>query len=129
MPLGFIVLGSLVAMNVGPVVGGYTADTVGFKWAFLVSGIASALGAAFAFCVLRETDASTLRIRLAARQDAETRSIEQGVLVDPRKDARRYLWSSFSGPFILLFSNFTCASFSVHLGLYVFLSRRKEQES
>ncbi len=52
--LGVIQMASSAGGAVGPLVGGAVADLVGYRWAFAVSGVLSALGAAVVLVLVRD---------------------------------------------------------------------------
>ena len=64
-------LGPLIGPSVGPVAGGFIAQTIGFQWIFKVIAIFSAAGAILGVFILEETYAPIIQIRRAQRHIKE----------------------------------------------------------
>ncbi|KAJ7666150.1 multidrug resistance protein 4 [Mycena polygramma] len=108
-------LGPLVAPVIGPIAGGFIAQTVGIRYVYFVlagvNTVASVIGIPF----LRETYAPILKRRLASRPaDLEkTASIPQETHDSPLN--LRYIWINFSRPLMLLSHSFICFILSLYM--------------
>ena len=65
-------LGPLIGPAIGPIAGGFIAQTIGFKYIFIVISATSALASAVGIPFLRETYAPVILSRRAARLQKET---------------------------------------------------------
>ena len=112
-------LGPLIGPSVGPVAGGFIAQTIGFQWIFKVIAIFSAAGAILGVFILEETYAPIIQIRRAQRHIKETgrRTLEHDVLLDAHKDFHHVLAVNMTRPFVLLFRSFVCFILSLYMGL------------
>ena len=112
-------LGPLIGPSVGPVAGGFIAQTIGFKWIFIVIAIGAATGGFIGTLVLEETYAPVIRIRRAQREIIETgvRTIEHDVLLEQHLDYKHVLWLNMTRPFALLFGSFICFILSFYMGM------------
>lgn len=116
-------LGPLLGPAVGPIAGGYIAQSIGYKYIFVLIAGLSAISAAIGIPLLRETYAPVIRMRIA-KQSSE----------DPEKMAKKHphlqaahgpgsqwklIWDSVARPFILLTRSMTCFLLSLYMALYV----------
>lgn len=117
--MAIFTLGPLIGPSVGPVAGGFIAETIGFKWIFIVIAIASGLSAVLGILLLEETYGPVIQIRRALKQlkDGEKRQIEHDILLEQHKDYKHVLWVNLSRPMALLFGSFICLILSVYMGL------------
>lgn len=113
-------LGPLIGPSVGPIAGGFIAQTIGFKWVFIVIAIFSAAGGICGIIFFRETYAPVIQLHRAQKQraaDPETFVLEHSLLLDERQDAKHVLWVNLSRPVALLFGSFVCLILSLYMGL------------
>ena len=117
--MAIFTLGPLIGPAVGPVCGGFIAQTIGFKWIFIVIAIASGVGAAFGIPFFRETYGPIIRIRRAKKQIKATgeKTFEHDVLLDQHLDFKYVMWVNMTRPFALLFKSFICFILSLYMGL------------
>lgn len=111
-------LGPLVGPVVGPIAGGFIAETIGFKWIFMVivgiSGIAAALGIPF----LRETYHPVIRLRRAQKSaDPEKAAAAHPHLIQEHGSHLQRIWLDMSRPFILLTRSYVCFLLSLYMAL------------
>ncbi|KAJ3554503.1 hypothetical protein NM688_g3076 [Phlebia brevispora] len=109
-------LGPLIGPAVGPIAGGFIAETIGFKYIFIViaatCGVASACGIPF----LRETYAPVIRLRIAQRSaDPEKAAKAHPHLVHNHGGKLHLIWINLSRPFILLTQSFVCFVLSLYM--------------
>lgn len=112
-------LGPLIGPAIGPVCGGFIAQTIGFKWIFIIIAIASGLGGVVGILVLRETYGPIIRIRRARKQvkAAGERTFEHDLILGQHLDFKHVMWVNMSRPFALLFGGFVCFILSLYMGL------------
>lgn len=117
--MSIFTLGPLLGPSIGPVAGGFIAETIGFKWIFIVIAVASGLGGVAGILMLKETYAPYIQLRRARRaaKDTEKLSIEHSLILAEHKDIRHVLWVNLTRPFALLFGSFICLILSVYMGL------------
>ncbi len=60
--MALFTLGPLIGPSVGPVAGGFIAETIGFKWIFIVIAIAAGVGALFGIPFLDESYAPVIQL-------------------------------------------------------------------
>lgn len=113
-------LGPLIGPAVGPIAGGFIAETIGYKYVFIViaglCGIASAIG----IPLLRETYAPVIRLRLAKQSaDPEAAAKHHPHLVQNHGNSWHLIWVNLERPFILLTRSFVCFVLSLYMSLYV----------
>ncbi|KAH9939879.1 major facilitator superfamily domain-containing protein [Amylocystis lapponica] len=111
-------MGPLIGPVIGPICGGFIAQTVGFKYIFIVisalCGIAAAVGIPF----LRETYAPVIRLHLAKKAaDPEKVAEMHPHLVQEHAGAAHRVWVDLSRPFILLTRSFVCFLLSLYMAL------------
>ena len=112
-------LGPLMGPSVGPVCGGFVAQTIGFKWIFIIIAIASGILALIGILVFRETYAPVIRIRRAKKQIKASgeRTIEHDVLLEQHMGFKHVMYINMTRPFALLFKSFICFILSLYMGL------------
>lgn len=111
-------LGPLIGPAVGPIAGGFIAETIGFKYIFIIisglCGVAAACGIPF----LRETYAPVIRLRIAKRaQDPEKAAKMHPHLLKNHENKWHVMWVNLSRPFILLTRSFVCFLLSLYMAL------------
>jgi MFS family permease len=95
---------SIIGPVVGPIAGGFIAQTIGFKYVFIVivgiSAIASIIGIPF----LRETYAPVIRLRRRAKRslDPEKAAELHPALAQAHGSKVQLIWLNLSRPVILL---------------------------
>lgn len=112
-------LGPLIGPAVGPVAGGFLAQTVGFRWIFIVIAVASAIGGVCGILVLKETYAPVIQIRRAKKhlKQGGEKTIDHEVLLDERRDFGEVMWINMTRPFVLLFRSPICFILSLYMGM------------
>ena len=121
----------------GPIAGGFIAQTVGIKWVFIVISSLShpfyrqrnlfiiqfsypvlcGVAGAISIPLLRETYAPVIRQRRAAKSgDPEKAVFNQPSLLKERGKFH-YLWLNLSRPIALLFGSLICFLFSLYMAL------------
>ncbi|EEB95901.1 hypothetical protein MPER_05059 [Moniliophthora perniciosa FA553] len=115
-PTSVSLLGILMGPPLGPVMGGYLTQTVGFKYCFVVS---SALcGAAFvvASLYLKETYGPVIREGLARQGSSSTGDV-LATTDEAQEHPSKFLFQSFVRPFELLIKSFVCFVFSLYAAM------------
>ncbi|KAF8068731.1 multidrug resistance protein 4 [Lyophyllum atratum] len=109
-------LGPLFGPAIGPVAGGYIAQTIGIKWVFIVIAIVCAVASIFGIPFLRETYAPVLRHRKAiASGDPEKIRQTKAALVQGTEGELAFLWMNLTRPATIFFTSFTCFILSLYL--------------
>ncbi|KAK0434636.1 major facilitator superfamily domain-containing protein [Armillaria borealis] len=107
-------LGPLMGPAVGPIAGGFIAQTVGVKYVFITIAGASGLASLVGLPLLRETYAPIIRSRRAKMSpDSERMSRFQAPVLPTSK--WRYLWLNLSRPIILLTRSLICFVLSLYM--------------
>ncbi|KAK0457809.1 major facilitator superfamily domain-containing protein [Desarmillaria tabescens] len=107
-------LGPLMGPAVGPIAGGFIAQTVGVKYVFITIAGASGLAGLVGLPLLRETYAPVIRLRRAKMSpDSERMSQIQAPVMQISK--WRYLWLNLSRPIILLTRSLICFVLSLYM--------------
>lgn len=105
--LGIYLAVPLIAVAVGPIIGGFMTNRASWRWMFWSTSIFQALMVVFCFSTFEETYAPTILKRRATKLRHETGLDYQ--TVDERHDRNRSLWAilgrSFSRPLRLLACN------------------------
>jgi len=116
MSMAIYSLGPLIGPAVGPIAGGFIAETIGFKYIFIViaglTGLASVVGIPF----LRETYAPVIRLRRARKMDPE-KAEKQRQELEAQGNAMELLWVNLSRPFVLLTRSFICFILSLYMAV------------
>lgn len=111
-------LGPLIGPAVGPIAGGFIAETIGFKYIFIVISAASGVAGAFGIPFLQETYAPVIRLRIAkASADPEKAAKMHPHLVHNHGNKFHLMWINLSRPFILLTQSFVCFILSLYMAL------------
>lgn len=114
-------LGPLLGPAVGPIAGGYIAQSIGYKYIFVVIGGLSALSGAVGIPFLRETYGPVIRMRIAkkSREDPERLAEKHPQLQAAHGPGSQMhlLWISITRPFILLSRSLTCFLLSLYMAL------------
>ncbi len=78
----------------GPVAGGFIAETIGFKWIFIVIAIAAGVGALFGIPFLDESYAPVIQLNRAKKwaKDKEGDHPDHDVLLEKHQDPYHVLW-------------------------------------
>ncbi|TFY82605.1 hypothetical protein EWM64_g1411 [Hericium alpestre] len=111
-------LGPLIGPAIGPIAGGFIAETIGWKYIFIVitavCGLASLVGIPF----LRETYSPIIRLRLARNMDREEALRRHPHLIHAHDENKwQHLWENLSRPFVLLTRSFICFILSLYMAL------------
>lgn len=111
-------LGPLLGPALGPIAGGYIAQTVGYKYIFVVIGGLSAISGAVGIPLLRETYAPVIRLRIAKKSgDPEKAAEAHPHLVASHGSGFQLIWVNLSRPFILLTRSLVCFVLSLYMAL------------
>ena len=111
-------LGPLLGPVIGPVAGGFIAQSVGFRYIFVVVGGLSAFAAIFGIPLLRETYHPVIRLRRAKKSaDPERAAKLHPHLVQEHGSKLHRLWVDMSRPFILLTQSIICFLLSAYMAL------------
>lgn len=111
-------LGPLIGPAVGPIAGGFIAETIGFKYVFIVISALCAIAAACGIPFLRETYSPVIRLRLAKRAtDPETAAKLHPHLLQNHGNKWHLLWINLYRPFMLLTQSFVCFLLSLYMAL------------
>ncbi|KAF7794558.1 hypothetical protein EIP86_005693 [Pleurotus ostreatoroseus] len=111
-------LGPLIGPAVGPIAGGFIAETIGFKYIFIVISAVSGVAAAFGIPFLRETYAPVIRLRIAKNAaDPEKSAQMHPHLVQNHGGKLHLMWINLSRPFILLTRSLVCFVLSLYMAL------------
>ena len=123
---------------VGPVAGGFIAQTIGIKWVFLIIAceypriryhsqefqvswfviVTCAVAALFGIPLLKETYAPVIRLRRAAKApDPEKAMKTHPRLLRERRSKLHMLWVDLSRPIIILSHSFICFILSLYMAL------------
>ncbi|CAL1710913.1 unnamed protein product [Somion occarium] len=113
-------LGPLIGPAVGPIAGGYIAQTVGYKYIFVVIAGLSGVCAAFGIPLLRETYGPVIRLRLIKKSGQDVEKVETHPhLVAAHGPGSQFhvLWVNLTRPFILLTRSAVCFLLSFYMAL------------
>jgi len=112
-------LGPLFGPSVGPVAGGFIAETIGFKWIFIVIAIAAGVGALFGIPFLDESYAPVIQLNRAKKwaKDKEGDHPDHDVLLEKHQDPYHVLWVNLTRPIVLLCRSFICFILSLYMGI------------
>jgi MFS family permease len=100
-------MGPLMAPALGPLVGGYISETVGFRWLFISLTCFGALASLVGVPFLQETYHPILRARLAITSTGDKE--RANVLIEGANHGlskRRFLWISLTRPIALMSKSF-----------------------
>ena len=111
-------LGPLVGPVIGPVAGGFIAQTIGFKYIFVVIGALCAVAAALGIPFLRETYHPVIRLRRARQSsDPEAAARAHPHLQAEHAGKLHRLYVDMTRPFILLTRSIICFLLSAYMAL------------
>ncbi|KAL4251166.1 MFS transporter superfamily protein [Abortiporus biennis] len=111
-------LGPLLGPAIGPIAGGFIAQTIGFKYVFVVIASLSAVSAAIGIPLLRETYSPVIRLRIAKENgDPEKAAKSHPHLVADHGSKVRLMWINLTRPFVLLTRSFVCFILSFYMAL------------
>ncbi|KAH9938543.1 multidrug resistance protein 4 [Fomitopsis serialis] len=111
-------LGPLIGPVVGPIAGGFIAQTIGFKYVFIVIAALCGVGAVLGIPFLRETYHPTIRLRRAKRaSDPEKVAEAHPHLIKEHSGKLHRIRVDLSRPFILLTTSYVCFLLSLYMAL------------
>ncbi|KAI0750934.1 multidrug resistance protein 4 [Daedaleopsis nitida] len=111
-------LGPLLGPVLGPVAGGFIAQSIGFKYIFVVIGGLAAISAALGIPLLRETYHPVIRLRRAKKSaDPEQAAKLHPHLIQEHGSKLHRLWVDMTRPFILLTQSIICFLLSAYMAL------------
>lgn len=112
-------LGPLIGPSVGPVAGGFIAETVGFKWIFIVIAVAAGIGAIFGIPFLDESYAPVIQLKRARQwaKDKEGDHPDHDILLENHQNVYNVLWINLTRPIVLLCRSFICFILSLYMGM------------
>lgn len=111
-------LGPLIGPAVGPIAGGFIAQTIGFKYVFIVIAALSAIAAAIGIPFLKETYAPVIRLRIANQSaDPEAAAKSHPHLVQNHGSKWHLIWVNLHRPFVLFTRSFVCFILSLYMAL------------
>ena len=111
-------LGPLIGPAVGPIAGGFIAETIGFKWIFIIVAGVAALAGLIGLPFLRETYAPVIRYRIAKNSpDAEKAAMMPAHLATSYGSELHVIWINIERPFILLTRSVVCFVLSLYMAL------------
>ncbi|ESK90159.1 mfs multidrug [Moniliophthora roreri MCA 2997] len=110
-------IGPLLGPAVGPIAGGYIAQSAGVKWVFITIAAACGLASLVGLPLLRETYAPIIRMRKAKKQPAkqDVESLKASVTPLGTISRWQYLWINLSRPVMLLCRSFICFILSLYM--------------
>lgn len=112
-------LGPLMGPVIGPIAGGFIAETIGFKYIFIVIVGFTGVGLLIGIPFLRETYAPVIRLRRArAMNDHEMAAKVHPDVAASDRGATHLIWINLSRPIMLLCS-LVCFMLSLYMSLYV----------
>ncbi|KAJ7100208.1 multidrug resistance protein 4 [Mycena belliarum] len=108
-------MGPLISPVIGPIAGGFIAQTVGVQYVyFVLAGVtlcASLVGIPF----LRETYSPLLKLRLMPQPADLEKAVQPIAGMDPSPGKIHYMWITFSRPLLLLSHSFVCFTLSLYM--------------
>ncbi|OBZ76772.1 hypothetical protein A0H81_03977, partial [Grifola frondosa] len=111
-------VGPLLGPVVGPVAGGFIAQTIGFKYIFIVIAGLSLISALLGIPILRETYHPVIRLRRAKHSaDPEKASQMHPHLIQEHGSELHRVWIDMTRPFILLTRSIICFLLSLYMAL------------
>lgn len=105
--------------------GGYLAETVGWKYVFILVGALASAAGVIGVPFLRESYAPVIRIRLAKGMSPEEARKRHPHLLDAHDPAKKWalLRENLERPVILLSRSIICFTLSLYMALCVFFPR------
>lgn len=111
-------LGPLLGPVIGPVAGGFIAESIGFKYIFIVVAGLCAIAAILGIPFLRETYHPVIRLRRAKKSaDPEKAAKAHPHLIAEHGNKMHRLWVDMTRPFILLTQSIICFLLSAYMAL------------
>ncbi|THH31093.1 hypothetical protein EUX98_g3090 [Antrodiella citrinella] len=112
-------LGPLLGPGIGPIIAGYVAQTVGYRWIFVIIGCLSAAASIVGVPVLRETYAPVIQagIAKAGGVDEEKGGVMRDGLVAGAGGEWGLIWVNLKRPVILFTRSSICFLLSLYMGL------------
>ncbi|KAL1944281.1 hypothetical protein VTO73DRAFT_3466 [Trametes versicolor] len=111
-------LGPLLGPVIGPVAGGFIAETIGFRYIFVVVAGLSAIAAVLGIPFLRETYHPVIRLRRAKKSgDPEKAAKAHPHLIAEHGGKLHRLYVDMTRPFILLTQSIICFLLSAYMAL------------
>ncbi|TFY57136.1 hypothetical protein EVJ58_g7205 [Rhodofomes roseus] len=111
-------LGPLIGPVVGPIAGGFIAQTIGFKYVFVVIAALCGVGAVCGIPFLRETYHPVVRLRRDKRAaDPEKVAAAHPHLLEEHGNKWHRISVDLSRPFILLTRSYVCFLLSLYMAL------------
>ncbi|KAL6309751.1 multidrug resistance protein 4 [Sparassis latifolia] len=111
-------LGPLIGPAVGPIAGGFIAQSIGFKYIFVVIGALCGVASIFCVPLLRETYHPVIRLRRARHSsDPEKEAQRHPHLLQEHGNKFHRIWVDMSRPFILLTRSPVCFILSLYMAL------------
>jgi len=107
------VTGPLIGFVIAPVAGGFIAQTIGFKYVFIITSALCGLAALIGIPFLRETYAPVIRLRLARSSHLKMPQ----TFTPENQSIRRIMWLNLSRPVTLLTRSFICFILSLYLAM------------
>lgn len=103
---------------IGPIMGGFIAESVGVLYVFYVIAAISGVAAIIGIPLMKETYAPVIRLRLYDMAlDPEKIAEGHPVLTAHHMDKWAYLWVNLKRPAILLTRSFICFILSLYMAL------------
>jgi len=99
---------------IAPVTGGFIAQTIGFKYVFIITSALCGLAALIGIPFLRETYAPVIRLKLARSSNLEKMT---QTLTPENQSIRGIMWLNLSRPVTLLTRSFICFILSLYLAM------------
>lgn len=102
----------------GPIAGGFIAQSVGTRYTFIVIVGLCAIAALVGIPFLKETYGPVIRMRLAAKMlDPEEAVQMHSALAEEKNNKLMFLWLNLSRPAVLLSRSFICFILSLYMAL------------
>jgi hypothetical protein len=106
------------AIRLGPIAGGFIAQSIGVKYVFIVVSVLNGIAALIGIPLLRETYAPVIRLRMALKSaDPEKAAREHPALAATHHSKLYILWINLSRPAIMLTCSFLCFILSLYMAL------------
>ncbi|KAI0775982.1 multidrug resistance protein 4 [Trametes elegans] len=111
-------LGPLLGPVIGPVAGGFIAESIGFRYIFVIIGALAFLSGVIGIPFLRETYHPVIRLRRAKKSgDPEKAAKAHPHLIAEHGSKLHRLWVDMTRPFILLTRSIICFLLSAYMAL------------
>lgn len=95
------------------------AETIGYKYIFIVIVGVAAVAACIGIPFLRETYAPIIQQRLLKKRNDEESHAVSSALRRSRREQFGLLWTNFTRPFVMLSQSLICFVLSLYMALYV----------